>query len=102
MKHFAVALACVGASLSSTPAQAGSNPYLGEIIHVPFNFCPSGFAAANGQLLPINRNQALFSLIGTTYGGNGQTTFALPSLIAPTGTRYCIALGGVYPRKEER
>jgi microcystin-dependent protein len=45
-----------------------------------FNFPPKGWALANGQLLPINQNQALFSLLGTTYGGNGQTTFALPNL----------------------
>ncbi len=45
-----------------------------------FNFPPKGWALCNGQLLPINQNQALFSLLGTTYGGNGQTTFALPNL----------------------
>jgi microcystin-dependent protein len=47
---------------------------------VSFNFAPKGFATCNGQLLPINQNQALFSLLGTTYGGNGTTTFALPNL----------------------
>ena len=45
-----------------------------------FNFSPRGWAAANGQLLPISQNQALFSLLGTIYGGNGQTTFAIPDL----------------------
>jgi microcystin-dependent protein len=45
-----------------------------------FNFAPKGWALCNGQLLPINQNQALFSLLGTTYGGNGQTNFALPDL----------------------
>src|SRR6476646_9028412 len=45
-----------------------------------FNFAPKGWALCNGQLLPINQNQALFALLGTTYGGNGQTTFALPDL----------------------
>lgn len=45
-----------------------------------FNFAPKGWALCNGQLLPINQNQALFSLLGTMYGGNGQTTFALPNL----------------------
>ncbi len=45
-----------------------------------FNFAPKGWAQCNGQFLPINQNQALFSLLGTTYGGNGQTTFALPNL----------------------
>jgi microcystin-dependent protein len=57
-----------------------STPFMGEIKLVSFNFAPKGWAEANGQLLPINQNQALFSLLGTTYGGNGQTTFALPNL----------------------
>lgn len=55
-------------------------PFLGEIKIVSFNFAPKGWAMCNGQLLPINQNQALFSILGTTYGGNGQTTFALPNL----------------------
>jgi microcystin-dependent protein len=55
-------------------------PYLAEIKLVSFNFPPKGWALCNGQLLPINQNQALFSLLGTTYGGNGQTNFALPDL----------------------
>lgn len=55
-------------------------PYLSEIKIVSFNFAPKGWAEANGQFLPINQNQALFSLLGTTYGGNGQTTFALPNV----------------------
>jgi microcystin-dependent protein len=53
-------------------------PYLAEIKIISWNFAPRGWAFCNGQLLPINQNQALFSLLGTTYGGNGQTTFALP------------------------
>src|SRR6185436_19000866 len=56
------------------------NPFLSEIKIVAFNFPPKGWAFCNGQLLPINQNQALFSLLGTTYGGDGQTTFALPDL----------------------
>jgi microcystin-dependent protein len=56
------------------------DPLLGEIDVFAFNFAPKGFALCNGQLLPINQNQALFALLGTTYGGNGQTTFALPDL----------------------
>lgn len=55
-------------------------PFLGEIKLVAFNFAPKGWAMCNGQFLPINQNQALFSLFGTMYGGNGQTTFALPDL----------------------
>ncbi|HLJ50887.1 MAG TPA: tail fiber protein [Bryobacteraceae bacterium] len=57
-----------------------ATPFLGEIKIVSFNFAPKGWAFCNGQLLPINQNQALFSILGTTYGGNGQTTFALPDL----------------------
>lgn len=55
-------------------------PFLSEIKIVAFNFPPRGWAFCNGQLLPINQNQALFALLGTTYGGNGQTNFALPDL----------------------
>jgi microcystin-dependent protein len=55
-----------------------SEPFLGEIKIISWNFPPKGWAFCNGQLLPINQNQALFSILGTTYGGNGQTTFALP------------------------
>ena len=57
-----------------------SEPFLSEIKIMSFNFPPRGWALCNGQLLPINQNQALFALLGTTYGGNGQTTFALPDL----------------------
>ena len=53
-------------------------PFMAELRWVSFNFAPKGWAQCNGQFLPINQNQALFSLLGTTYGGNGQTTFALP------------------------
>ena len=57
-----------------------STPYLSEIRVVSFNFAPRGWAQCNGQLLPINQNQALFSLLGTTYGGDGRVNFALPNL----------------------
>jgi microcystin-dependent protein len=57
-----------------------STPFLGMIIVVGFNFAPRGWAFCNGQLLPISQNTALFSLLGTTYGGDGITTFALPDL----------------------
>ena len=56
------------------------DPFLAELCVFSFAFPPRGWAQCNGQLLPINQNQALFSLLGTTYGGNGQTTFALPEL----------------------
>jgi microcystin-dependent protein len=57
-----------------------ATPYLSELKLVSFGFAPKGWALANGQLLPINQNQALFSLVGTTYGGDGRTNFALPNL----------------------
>jgi microcystin-dependent protein len=57
-----------------------AEPFLSEIRIFSFNFPPKGWAFCNGQFLPINQNQALFALLGTTYGGNGQTTFALPDL----------------------
>ncbi len=57
-----------------------AEPFLSEIRIFSFGFPPKGWAFCNGQLLPINQNQALFSLLGTTYGGNGQTTFGLPNL----------------------
>lgn len=57
-----------------------SDPYVAEIRILPFNFAPRGWAFCDGQLLSISQNTALFSLLGTTYGGNGQTNFGLPNL----------------------
>ena len=59
-----------------------TDPFIGEVRMVSFNFAPRNWATCDGQSLPINQNQALFSLLGTTYGGNGQTTFSLPDLRA--------------------
>lgn len=68
--------------LLTTPdlATAQSEPFIGQLALVGFNFCPRGWAPAEGQLLPIADNQSLFSLLGTIYGGDGRTTFALPDL----------------------
>lgn len=75
--------------------------YIGEVRAMPFGFAPRGWAPCQGQLLPLAGNTALFSLIGTTYGGDGRTNFALPTLAplaAECGTlQYCIALQGNYP-----
>jgi len=70
-------------------------PFLGEIKIISWNFAPKGWTFCNGQTLPINQNQALFSLFGTTYGGNGQTTFGLPNLQArvPVHTGNSFTLG---------
>src|SRR5579864_9536298 len=57
-----------------------STPFLSEIKIVSFNFAPKGWAMCNGQLLAINQNQAIFSLLGTTYGGDGRVNFGLPNL----------------------
>jgi microcystin-dependent protein len=57
-----------------------ADPFLAEIRIFPFNFAPKGWARCDGQLLPLSQNTALFSLLGTTYGGNGKSTFALPDL----------------------
>lgn len=65
----------------ASPQQVmGGDPYLGEIQLFAFGFPPRGWALCEGQILPINQNQALFSILGTTFGGNGQTTFALPDM----------------------
>ncbi|MGB3242891.1 MAG: tail fiber protein [Sulfitobacter sp.] len=82
LAHSAVCALTVVASLATVPnrAQAGSEPYLGDIMIVGFNFCPRGWAQAAGQILPINQNSALYSLLGTTFGGDGQVNFGLPDL----------------------
>lgn len=66
--------------LYAAPANAGIDPYIGEIIAVPFSYCPDGWAEANGQTVSVYQNQALYSLLGTTFGGDGQNTFGLPDL----------------------
>jgi microcystin-dependent protein len=82
MKKFLsfVTAVSLSATVGSGPAQAGTDPYLGDIIQVGFTFCPRGWANADGQLLAINSNQSLYSLLGTFYGGDGRTSFALPDL----------------------
>ncbi|MBZ5589854.1 MAG: tail fiber protein [Acidobacteriia bacterium] len=74
-----VGIAVLGAILGAGEARAQIT-YVGQIILVPLGYCPLGFAEANGQLLPIAPNAVLFNLLGTTYGGDGVTNFALPDL----------------------
>ena len=74
-------------------------PFLGSLMSIAVGYTPKGFATCNGQLLPINQNQALFSLMGTTFGGNGSTNFGLPNLQSRTpvgpGTGFVLGqLGG--------
>ena len=94
-----------------------SEPFIGEIRIVAFDYAPRGFAFCEGQLLKISQHQALFSLLGTTYGGDGRTTFALPDLRglfpdksgdtrttrsqrkSESGVRYVIALEGLFPSR---
>ena len=64
-----------------------TSPYIGEIQLFGFNFNPRGWAFCNGATLPISQNTALFALLGTQYGGNGQTTFQLPNFAARAGSR---------------
>lgn len=73
-------LALASIVIAAPDAKAQEDPFIGEIITVGFNFCPRGWASADGQLLAISQNTALFSLLGTMYGGDGRTTFGLPDL----------------------
>ena len=76
-----------------------SEPFLSEIKIMSFGFPPKGWALCDGQLLPINQNQGLFSLLGTTYGGDGVSNFALPNLqsLAPDNMTYSICINGIFP-----
>jgi microcystin-dependent protein len=97
MQRYLILLTAAVAFFAISPgacAQA-SDPFLGQVLIVPFNFAPRGWASCNGQILPINTNAALFSLLGTTYGGDGITTFALPDLRGrvPIGSSNAFPLG---------
>ena len=74
-----------------------SNPFLGQITIVGFNFAPRGYAQCNGQILSINQNQSLFALLGTTYGGDGRSTFGLPELRGRTPIHIGSANGTSHP-----
>ncbi len=65
-----------------------ATPFVGQIQMFAFNYSPAGWAKCDGQLIPINQNQALFSLLGTTFGGDGKTTFALPDLRGRTSYHF--------------
>ncbi|KUF09434.1 tail fiber protein [Pseudoponticoccus marisrubri] len=77
---FAMAAGLVLAGPALRPAHADTQPYIGDIIMVGFNFCPRDWAPLTGQLLPIAQHRALYALLGTAYGGDGQTSFALPDM----------------------
>ena len=86
-------------------AEASADPFLGEVTQFAGHFAPRGWVFAEGQLLNINTHTALFAIMGTTYGGDGRTTFALPDLrcLEPAGTgdslRYIIAITGTFPSR---
>jgi len=73
-----------------------SEPFLAEVRMVGFNFAPRGWAFCDGQILPINQNQSLYSLLGTTYGGDGRTSFALPDLRGRTPIHVGCSNGGAF------
>src|SRR5947207_15336156 len=92
----AAALGCATMCLNPHTAQAQVEPFLAQIATFGFTFCPNGWAPLNGQLIPINQNQALFALLGTYYCGNGTANFALPTatpILSASGFRlpHCIA-----------
>jgi microcystin-dependent protein len=73
-------------------------PFLGSILLVPYTFIPERWAPCNGAVLSIARYTALYSLLGNIFGGDGKTTFALPTLASPAdGMHYIIAMEGIYP-----
>ncbi|MEW4447426.1 tail fiber protein [Qipengyuania sp. JC766] len=100
------AVAIVLGSIGATPARAGDGDYLGEIMTFGGTFCPRGTLEADGRLLSISENTALFSIFGTMYGGDGSRTFALPNLKrahendAILGKlKYCVVVTGIYPSR---
>jgi len=102
MRTIWLTCALVASLAAGGSALANNEPFLGERMIVAFSFCPKGWAAMNGQLLPINQNQALFALLGTNYGGDGRVNFALPTappLVTASGLALtqCIALQGIFP-----
>ena len=103
MRRFFLLLSAAMAFLTVSPQvhAQGGEPYIGQVLIVSFNYAPRGWALCDGQLLPINQNQALFSLIGTNYGGNGTSNYALPNLAsaAPNGMLYIICFTGTFPQQ---
>ncbi|MCQ8181197.1 tail fiber protein [Methylomonas sp. SURF-1] len=90
------------AGLPMSASACGAEPFLGEVCTFAFTFCPRGYLPADGSLLPIASNTALFSLLGTTYGGDGRSTFALPDLRGrnPVGTGQGPGLANVFNGEE--
>jgi microcystin-dependent protein len=103
---FAVSIAATVAIGAQDRARAqASSPFVGEVETFAFNFCPAGWLPLNGQLLSISEYTVLFNLLGTTYGGDGVSTFALPTAKpvftadGRTTLLQCISLFGVFPSR---
>lgn len=96
-------LVCTAFSASVTPAYADSQSFIGEIQLFPYGFAPLGWTECTGQTMAIQTNTALFSLIGTYFGGNGTTTFALPDMRGMEPTKnmsYYIEMQGIFPVRD--
>jgi microcystin-dependent protein len=108
MRYLVIAaVAWVGLCCSASAQQRNEpfNPFVGQIMIFAGNFCPRAWAPTDGTVLQINRNAALFALLGTQYGGDGQTTFALPNnqpILTKNGAplTQCIALYGAFPERQ--
>lgn len=108
MKYAMLAAAAAATLSAPLPALARTDPIIGEIMLFSARYCPENWADTDGRLLPIRGNEALYSLLGNAYGGDGRVNFALPDLrkAIPAAAsdpekqlRYCIAMYGDYPRR---
>ncbi len=109
LRRFAAGAGVAAAAATALPVAAkgeamfGAEPFIGEISMFAGNFAPRGWAFCDGATLPISNNQALFSIIGTYYGGDGRTNFKLPDLKkqerAMGSVRYIIAVAGIFPSR---
>lgn len=102
-------LALTAAALTISAGPVSAEPFMGDIKIFAFDFCPAHWTAADGSLLPIQQNQALFALFGTNYGGNGTTTFAVPKVTpysapvngsSPVRLTACVATSGYFPSQD--
>jgi microcystin-dependent protein len=101
IKRILMAFAVVAATSGAAQAQS-QYTFIGNVLIFAGNFCPLGYMPMNGQLLPINQNIPLFSILGTMYGGNGTTNFALPNALPMKTSNgqalmQCIAVRGIFP-----
>jgi Phage Tail Collar Domain len=98
---FATVLLAGCVAVTAGQAQSQSAGYIGQVIMTAGSYCPAGWHAADGSLMPINQNQALYYVIRNTYGGDGKTTFALPNLkdvkLGNEPFTWCIGVTGIFP-----